>query len=623
MKAYAQTLLDACGYAVLAINPSSGLIVSSNLECERLLGYSTASLLGRPIADIEIGLHDLFFWEEVRQNSISSVRAVQSEYRHKNGSCITVQKTVRCFNDDTGPLCVISVHDVSAAKRLEDETARSSSLLATTLESSHDGILVTDLDGIICNFNQRVNIIWQWQTDTNSSTLFNHMASKLQDPAHFLRWLETLYQDPYHNGQLECWLKDGRVFELNSHPQLLRQQAIGRLITMHDISALKATEEQLRIARDEAQAASRAKSDFLSHMSHELRTPLNAILGFAQLLEGEPDPTAHELGNYIAKAGWHLLELINEVLDLASIEAGKMKLRIEPIDLTAIIQDCLELTRQLAIDKHVHLAEPNLNAGRFIAQVDARRLKQMLLNLISNAIKYNRSNGRVEITITAADETHWRLMVSDTGNGISESDQALLFQPFSRVGDHSIEIEGTGIGLAFTRKLAHLMSGEVNMDSSLGKGSRFWIDLPCATLHCSTTLATPLPLNNKILLYIEDDILSQQLLVKIMAHHRPQYKLIPASNAATGLALALSAEPDLILLDMHLPDASGAAVLEQLRKQSTTRHIPVLAISGDTGSDEISHAKRAGFDGYLTKPIKLDTTLEHIDRMLSGKTVKS
>jgi PAS domain S-box-containing protein len=621
VKPNAQTLLDACAYAVLAINPASGIIVASNVECENLLGYSQASLLGRPLADIEISLHDLFFWEEVRQSSTTSVSAVQSEYRHENGSLITVQKTVRCFPTTDGQLCVLSVHDVSSAKRLEDETAHNASLLAATLESTHDGILVTDLDGNIRNFNHRIHAIWQWQPTDNDMSLFAHMAEQQQDPAGFLRWLDTLYQDPYHNGQLECPLKDGRVLELTSTPQLLKNQAIGRLITMHDISELKTIEEQLRLARDAAQAANRAKSDFLSHMSHELRTPLNAILGFAQILETEADPTAHELGSYIAKAGWHLLELINEVLDLASIDAGKMKLKIEPVDLTLIIQDCCELTRHLASAKQIHLTEPHLPQGRFMAQVDARRIKQMLLNLISNAIKYNRSGGRVEITITAADETHWRLMVSDTGNGISDRDQALLFQPFSRVGTHQLDIEGTGIGLAFTRKLAHLMRGEVGMDSTLEQGSRFWINLPCAIMQVPPSMDSSL-LKNLTLLYIEDDPLSQQLLERIIAHHRPNYLFLLASDAASGIALALTAEPDLILLDMHLPDASGAAVLEQLGNNENTRQIPVMAISGDAAEEEIALAKKIGFDGYLTKPLKLDSTLALIDEMLMGKKLR-
>ncbi|MBY0444019.1 MAG: response regulator, partial [Burkholderiales bacterium] len=227
----------------------------------------------------------------------------------------------------------------------------------------------------------------------------------------------------------------------------------------------------------------------------------------------------------------------------------------------------------------------------------------------------------VDITITAADETHWRLMVSDTGNGISASDQALLFQPFSRVGAHQLEIEGTGIGLAFTRKLAHLMSGEVGMDSTLGQGSRFWIDLPCAIMQMQPSLENS-ELKTHTLLYIEDDLLSQQLLARIIAHHRPSYLFLQASDAASGLALAISAEPDLILLDMHLPDASGAAVLEQLGKSENTRQIPVMALSGDAGEEEIAHATKIGFDGYLSKPVRLDSTLALIDKMLMGKKPK-
>ena len=626
MTLSAQHLLDACSTAVLAVTPSDGLIVAANQACEELLGYGTQSLIGRPITDIEVGLQDLFFWEEIREGGCSNTSNVEGEYRHENGHFLQVRKSVRCIDDEGQLLCVISVNDISHAKQIEIDSALASSLLAATLESTVDGILVTDLDGNIRNFNHQVPKIWHWQMaqGVSGNALFLHIENQLLDPAQFREWLDELYNDPYLESQLSCALRDGRFFDLSSRPQRLGDTPVGRLFGIHDISAIKHNENELRIARDGAQAASKAKSDFLSHMSHELRTPLNAILGFAQIISTDQDYNQRELGSYISKAGRHLLDLINEVLDLASIEAGKLALRDEAVDLALIVHDCLELTQNLAIEKNVTLLPTQMPNSRFMVQGDARRIKQILLNFVSNAIKYNRPQGTVEMSVTHSSHRSWRLMVSDTGRGISVEDQAKLFQPFSRVGNHADNIEGSGIGLAFTQRLAGLMQGEVGFSSTINVGSRFWIDLPCAkgltqkntaieTLQCAG--------GQRTVLYIEDDPLSQKLLQAIFKQQRPNYSILIAGTGQDGLMFAQSQHPDIILLDQHLPDASGFAILERLRSSNQTRSIPVVALSGDALEEDIQKALQLGFDAYITKPLDIKTALPLIDKIL-GNTIE-
>ncbi|MGL4997078.1 MAG: ATP-binding protein, partial [Deefgea sp.] len=462
---------------------------------------------------------------------------------------------------------------------------------------------------------------WEVEAGVSGEALFLHIENQLLDPAQFRAWLDELYYDPYLESQHACALRDGRFFDLSSRPQRMGDAPVGRLFGMHDISAIKQNENELRIARDGARAASKAKSDFLSHMSHELRTPLNAILGFAQIISTDVDYSQRELGSYISKAGRHLLDLINEVLDLASIEAGKLTLRNEAVDLALIIQDCLELTQNLAQEKSVTLIQTQMPTSRFMVQGDARRIKQILLNFVSNAIKYNRPQGTVEMTVTHSAQGSWRLMVSDTGRGISLDDQAKLFQPFSRVGNNNDSIEGTGIGLAFTQQLAGQMQGEVGFSSTINVGSRFWIDLPCAkgiTQKNKSAKADQCADGQRQILYIEDDLLSQKLLQAIFKQQRPNYSLMIAGTGEDGLILAQQKRPDLILLDQHLPDASGIAILEQLRLFEPTRSIPVIALSGDAHEDDIQKALHLGFDGYITKPLDIKVALPLMDKVLGN-----
>lgn len=634
MKPLAEILLNNCAETVIAVDAKTQTIVSANLQAETLLGYSVNELVGRPVTDIEVGLQDIFFWEEVRNGSRQGRLVVEGEYRHRSGNLIAVQKSVRLVDSQEQTLFILSVHDISASKQMEDETARAASLLAATLESTMDGILVTNLTGGIRHFNHRFAEMWRLPMalfgEDDEPRVLKHLLHQLADPAHFREWFENLLTHPQAEGSLECRLLDGRTFSLSSRPQRLRERPIGRVFSFHDITSLKATEAQLIAARDAAQTASRTKSEFLSHMSHELRTPLNAILGFSKVLEDELAGPTQALAQHVGKAGRHLLDLINEILDLASIEAGKLRIDLTSVDLAPLIDDCVTLMTPLAQAQAVSIHVTPLEPGRFKACADAKRLKQMLLNLLSNAIKYNRKQGRVDITITAQGDNHWRLAVADSGIGIAENHLQHLFEPFNRFGERQNEVEGAGIGLALTCKLARLMQGHVGAQSQLGVGSRFWIDLPCACLDEVAVMpsateepgADPSALSSRTisLLYIEDDPLSQNLLSTVLSRKRPYYRLWTAATGNAGLTLAREVKPDLILLDQSLPDGPGLALFRRLKDTPETRDIPVVALSGNALPQEISATLDAGFAAYLTKPLQIDATLSTLDKLLQTRS---
>ncbi len=407
-------------------------------------------------------------------------------------------------------------------------------------------------------------------------------------------------------------------------------QAVSNVLTA-SIERQRA-EESIRLAREQAEMANRAKSDFLSRMSHELRTPLNAILGFTQLLElDKPSPSQEESISHISRAGHHLLSLINEVLDIARIESGRLALNPEPMEIGTFLRETIDLIRPLATRHQITAQLIESAASQEILVADRQRLKQVMLNLLSNAVKYNRPAGQVRVSCTLLPSARMRIDVTDTGRGISPEQMKRLFVPFDRLGAENSEIEGTGIGLALSRGIIAALAGELGVSSVEGEGSTFWIILPCAVETAGVAPApAPAPAppviqqssaNNtplRTLLYIEDQDLNLRLVERIL-QTRPEYRLLTAMQGGMGLDLAREHQPDLILLDLNLPDMSGDEVLRKLKEEATVRHIPVVMVSADAMGDRVEQLLALGASGYLTKPYRVAEFLRIIAETLAGK----
>jgi signal transduction histidine kinase/ActR/RegA family two-component response regulator len=389
---------------------------------------------------------------------------------------------------------------------------------------------------------------------------------------------------------------------------------------------------ELANANEEARSANQAKSAFLSSMSHELRTPLNAILGFAQILTSNTLPSTleqkKEFANHILKSGRHLLTLINEILDLAKVESGTVTLSMEPVALSEILLETRTMIEPIAASRGVRVLIPEAPGAVVLA--DRTRLKQVLLNLLSNAVKYNREAGTVVLACEQVAANRLRLSVQDTGVGLDADQVASLFQPFNRLGQEGGNQEGTGIGLVVTKRLVELMGGEIGVRSCPGVGSMFWIELdttaplapPAAVAAADRRqgAAEGQPLLHQgephLILYVEDNPANLRLVQEIV-RFRPDLRLLSAPDGHAGLALARRYLPRIILMDLNLPGMSGIDVLEQLRANPQTAHIPVIALTANAMARDIERGQAAGFNRYLTKPIDIDKFTEAINSTLA------
>jgi len=393
--------------------------------------------------------------------------------------------------------------------------------------------------------------------------------------------------------------------------------------------ALRETNFELQNAKVEAERANLAKSDFLSSMSHELRSPLNAILGFAQLMDSESPPLTQgqkESTLQILQAGWYLLELINEILDLAQIESGKLPLSLEPLSLDEVLADCQAMIEPQARKSGIRVvfAKPEVSLW---ASADRTRIKQVFVNLLSNAIKYNRVGGSVEVSSRPRPGDRVRVSFQDTGEGLTPYKLANLFQPFNRLGQETGVEEGTGIGLVVSKQLVELMGGSIGVESTVGIGSAFWIELNVTsageTGHAgSSPVAAPLPdtrdgAHRRTVLYVEDNPANLMLVTKLLAR-RPDISLLSAKDGRSGFEMAQASRPDVIVMDINLPGISGVTALRILAANPSTALIPVIAVSANAMPRDIEKGLEAGFFRYLTKPIKVTEFMDTLDLALEA-----
>lgn len=497
--------------------------------------------------------------------------------------------------------------------------------LQALLQSIDDIIFEIDEDGVY------VNVWTQWKH--HEEIIGKKLADRIgEEPGRImheavLRVLASGQPDVLEQELTGSWGR--RWFQTRIAPVCNRPRAKRTVSALvRDITEKKRMEQLLILAREEAEKASRAKSQFLSSMSHELRTPMNAILGFAQLLEYHPHETLTSLQKQsveeILKAGNHLLDLIDDVLDLARIEAGKTSITLEPVDIPSLLQECTALIAPLADRRSITCTiRYELSPGLAVVMADRIRLKQILLNLLSNAVKYNQDGGLITVSVEEPQSDWVRITVSDTGCGITDVQKAVIFESFQR-GEQD-GIEGTGVGLTIARQLARLMNGDVQVRSTPGVGSDFWIDLcRCESMsvqQANIGEARPLKTHNRVhlplrkVLYIEDNPANLMLISRLLSRY-PDVEVLSASDAELGIELAQVHEPHVILLDLHLPSMNGYEVLRRLRADPHTKHIPVVAISAHAMPHEIARGKAAGFVEYITKPLHLPDFLATMEQLL-------
>jgi signal transduction histidine kinase/AmiR/NasT family two-component response regulator len=420
-----------------------------------------------------------------------------------------------------------------------------------------------------------------------------------------------------------------KALKAASDDPLSMMRQVNAQLVIATIEAQKLAEQvetakvQLENAKRVAEKANLAKSDFLSSMSHELRTPLNTILGFAQLMESDsPPPTPNQAQSIqkILQAGWYLLELIDEILDLATIESGQPLLSQEAVPLIEVMRESQAMIEPQTEQRGIHIEFLPFDASwRVLA--DRTRLKQVLINLLSNAIKYNRAQGTIEVKCSASSPQRIRISVKDSGAGLPAEKLAQLFQPFNRLGQETGTEQGTGIGLVVTKQLVELMGGSMGVQSQVGVGTEFWFELAAGgEPPTASAIATPLqaapqarePATQRTLLYVEDNPANLLLVEKIIARY-PHISLLSASNADLGLALARAHQPQVILMDLNLPGTSGTEALNILRADPLTLHIPVLAVSANAMPQDIENGLAAGFFRYIAKPIRVDEFLAALD----------
>ena len=524
----------------------------------------------------------------------------------------------------------------------QQQTIENEKRLRSYLDSALDSIICINTAGNIQSANPAVERQFGYTPD---ELLGENINMIMPEPYH-----------SEHDGHLQTYLKTGKANIFNMVREVTAKKRNGESFPIElsvsvsdvfgeksfmgiirDISERKEAEKELKHAyakledrinertkelhrsKKLAEQSSHAKSEFLSQMSHELRTPLNAILGFAQLMNEsikDPLPKSHlKRTKQILKAGTHLLEPIDEILDLASIEAGKITVSIEPVCIADLVEEVITIVNPLTQDFNIDLIDQTDFAKKIYVLADRIRLKQVLLNLLSNGIKYNRKGGSVTLSSQIEEGSMLRINIRDTGMGISEEKLDHLFDPFNRLGAENGEIEGTGIGMTISKKLMEVMNGSIGVESIVGEGSTFYIKLPTCLKQSKPSEPTFATIDDEdyckigigrfTLLYIEDNPANFKLVEDILTEYS-EIKLITATHAEIGIKMARSSKPDLILMDINLPDIDGIEALKRLRNFEETHHIPAIAISANAMKKDIERAMSHGFKSYITKPIDID-----------------
>jgi PAS domain S-box-containing protein len=544
------------------------------------------------------------------------------EYRalRPDGEIRFIQSQGDVVKDSLGqPVRMFGIaQDVTEQKRSEQALRDAEQKYRAIFENSIEGIFQSTPDGKFISGNPALARVFGYDSPEDLIASVTDIEGTIYvDPdrrEEFKRLIQA--QGSVELFEYEVFRKDKSKLWLCENSRVVRDSE-GKIVyyegTVEDITERKRVEEVER--------ASKAKSEFLSRMSHELRTPLNAILGFGQLLDRQsPTPVQKNRISHILNAGRHLLNLINEILDIARVESGRFQLSMEPVVVEQAVEEAIDLIRPMAADRDVAIERSALPENSPSILADRQRLKQVLLNLLSNAVKYNRRGGRVVVDLTAQDEGRFRISVSDEGPGIPPDKRARLFSPFDRLGAERTDTQGTGLGLALSKRLTEAMGGAIG-EGGPAMGACFWIEFPlvkgveeqiAAADRSAAVALRPINGETKTLLYIEDNLSNLSLVEHLLGECAP-IKLISAMQGELGIELATRHQPDMILLDVHLPDINGADVLARLKTRPRTRDIPVVILSADATRTQVSRLLALGADEYLTKPLDVDCFLKVIE----------
>ncbi len=675
-EALYRSILNASPDTII-ITDLSGNIQFISPQATKMFGYKLNDLLNQPLLSY-IHPNDLIKAQEAIQQMFANTFTGATEYRgiKADGSIFLIEVNGEFIRNLDGlPQKMIFVsRDISERKAIEAKVRKSEERFRQIVEQSQSVIWEVNADGLYTYVSPIAKSVWGYAPEelvgkkyfydlhpANGREKFKELAFQVFESKQSFRELENQVVaadgkilwvvtngipilDDQNNLQgyrgsdndITSLKKNEEAFkELNASLEAKIQERTELLSLSNDtlreeIEERKVIEKEMQNARKEAEQANMAKSEFLSRMSHELRTPMNSILGFAQLLEmGELNKSQQKGVQHILKSGKHLLNLINEVLDITRIEAGRLSLSIEPVQLAPIISETIDSIKPQTLDKQISIQFKPSPTNRLFVLADKQRLQQILINLLGNAIKYNNEGGSVLVeseVLEVAESTPGkvRISVTDTGIGIPAESIPKLFKPFERIGAEQSAEEGSGLGLTVVKKLTEAMNGTIEVESTPEKGSKFWIDLPQAESQLKSVEKLEdtgiYGQENKkgTILYIEDNQPNIELIEQILLYQRPNIRLITNTTGRETIQLANENSPDLIILDLNLPDIHGSEVMKNLKNDISTRLIPVVVVSADAMPNQLEKLKKLGAVDYLTKPINVQVFLTVVDHFIPG-----